>query len=247
MAKRIVLITGSSKGLGFELANKFYTKYTLILVSRNICNINVENAIKLNYNLMEEKEVISLCDFLIKKDLIPDILIHNLGGKLDNDTHPINIDVLKETFRLNLEIPISINNFLLERMIKKQNCQIIHISSDSALQSNSSPCYVMAKSSLNTYVQNLAGKLRNKNILIKVFLLGPFIYPNSYWDIIKRTNKEKYKEKIKSLSILEFNTADKIADVIYNNIKLYEQGILILVNNKGDCICLQKNNNIIFK
>lgn len=247
MIKKIVLITGSSKGLGFELANKFYEEYTLILISRNIRNINLEKAIKLKYDLMKEKEVASLCDFLIKENLIPDILIHNLGGKLDNDIHPIDIKLLKKTFKLNLEIPIIINNFLIKKMIQKQNCQIVHISSDSTLQSNSSPCYVMAKNSLNTYVQNLAGKLKNKNILIKVFLLGPFIYPDSYWDIIKRTNKEKYKEKIKSLSILEFNTADKIADVIYNNIKLYEQGILILVNNKGDCICLQKNNNIIFK
>jgi len=237
MKKKYILITGASKGLGLSLSMKLQNKFNLILVSRNISKNTKSKGVKIDLDLMKKKSIYKLYKYIKKENIIPDIIIHNLGGKLKNDKHPIKVKVLKKTIKLNLGIPIKINNLLLKEMMIKKDIKIIHISSDCSLNGDASPSYAIAKGALNTYVQNISRKYSNNNILINAFLPGPFIYENSYWDNEKKKNTQKYKDKINTLPLKRFFDVDEVSEVISNYCKIENINTLsplILINSKED-------------
>lgn len=177
-----VLITGASRGLGYELSKKFYLKnYNLILITRKKSSETVkkifENNVIVELDLLED----SITDKFDKVflNILPDVIIHCAGSKLENDKHFIDTSILKQSMNINLNNPIELNNYFIEKAKENgQSLRIVHISSDAGITGRASPSYSISKGALNTYVKNAGRIYMPDNIMICAVLPTRFDQSN---------------------------------------------------------------------
>src|SRR4030066_2260975 len=82
-----IIITGTSRGIGFELAQLFAkNNYQVLALSRNTAplgNLNLKNITSISVDLSTENDLKKVTDFVSKNWKQVDILINN-AGKLIN-------------------------------------------------------------------------------------------------------------------------------------------------------------------
>lgn len=218
--EKYVLITGSSKGLGLEIAKQLsFTGYNIILTSRS--KKNLYHA-KEELNPLLKHKVIKIdftkkfsIDKLIHKieHLNIKAIVHNFGLNIKNDSHDINRDILFKSIQYNFANSIEINNKLYQKL-KGNPSHIIHIGSTASLHAKASPCYTLSKSLINTYVRNISKHYIDHNISICSILPGILAHKNSSWDKKKKTEPLQYKNKKKSQPLGAFSLPKDIAPYV---------------------------------
>jgi short-subunit dehydrogenase len=223
MKTDVIFITGSSKGLGRQIAiDVSHAGFNIILNSRNKNNFtdifeSINQNIKVfifEYDLTKKEVIEDLNEFLKKHNLSVTHIIHNLGGKVSKDFHPLNLEVLRNSIRLNLEISIEINNYLIPKMIENKKGKIIHISSLSSIDGNASPAYSISKGALNTYIKNIARFYAKYNIMICGVIPPILEHFGSEWSNKKITEKEKYENKKETMPLKRFALPTEISPYI---------------------------------
>ena len=219
------LITGASRGLGLGIAKKLAAAgYCLVLVGRNRHRLDTAvqslaepgKHMALDLDLQDPAGVESLVAHLLDHGILPEVVIHNLGGKVEHDNHPIDVATLRQSLALNLEPAVMINARLIPLMCERGSGKIIHVSSDAAINANASPGYAIAKAALNAYIVNLARHHVRDNILISGVLPGPLDHEGSDWDVKKRDNPEHYRNKVGQMPLGRFLDVDEVSDVVAN-------------------------------
>lgn len=218
-----VLISGASRGLGFSIADKLaHEGCRIILVARNAQRLNYavsklpnkSKHIPIELDLTLSDSIEQLVNTLAQISIVPDIIIHNLGGKVDGDDHPLEIEVLRKSMQLNVEVAININNAFMPLMKQRGSGKIIHISSDAAITANAAPAYSIAKAALNAYIVNTARKNIKDNIVIYGVMPGIFEHPDSAWSNKKITAPEYYRNKSQNMPLGRFLSVEEVSDVI---------------------------------
>jgi NAD(P)-dependent dehydrogenase (short-subunit alcohol dehydrogenase family) len=192
--KKIALITGASKGLGFETALQLGKKGFTVIVTARTQHKSDEAAAKLKtkdidalgvqLDVSNSKDIANLVSFLNERFGKLDILINNAGVQLDfpgfmpgNSTETVSMEILKQTFETNFFAPIALTQKLLPLLKKSDAGRIVNVSSimgSLALHADaSSPIYGIkllaynsSKTALNQFTLHLAEAL--KDTLIKV-------------------------------------------------------------------------------
>jgi 3-oxoacyl-[acyl-carrier protein] reductase len=222
MAQRI-LITGASRGLGFSIAESCaHDGCRLILISRSAERLdavvaelpNSEEHFPLALDLLKSDSGDELLKTLVLNDIVPDVIIHNLGGAVDGDCHPLRSEVLRKSMALNVEAAVNINNALIPLMAQRGSGKIIHISSDAAINATAAPAYSIAKTALNAYIVNTARNYIKNNIVIYGVMPGIFEYPGSAWSNKKTSDPDSYRSKIQSMPIGRFMTVKEVSEVV---------------------------------
>lgn len=218
----IALVTGSSRGLGFEIAKALDKKeISTLLTGRS--KADVEQALKqlnpekhraFSLDFTKGKETEMFLAMLSERQIKPNILIHNLGGRLEGDGFPVNKKILKDTMDLNLEIAMKINEVCLPHMVEKKFGRIIHIGSDSSLTGQASPAYVIAKAALNGYVKTAARYYAKYNVMICAVLPGILEHEGSAWAEKKITQPEYYHRIRGQMPLGRFGQPDEIAGFV---------------------------------
>lgn len=238
---KYILITGSSRGLGFQIAKELsHIGFQIILVSKD--RKNLKKAIgKLNPDL---KHLIFSID-LTKKNSIKKLLekiadlkihsiIHNFGIKLDNDIHPIDVNLLRKSIEINFIKSLEINNALVDSLCGDPS-KIIYIGSSASLHAKASPCYTLSKSLINTYVKNISSFYIDKNVSICAILPGILGHKGSEWDKKKKEESEKYYDVMKKQPLKRFIMPEDISpyiiDLISNESFLHTGSIIKLDAN----------------
>lgn len=143
MDKRYTLITGGTKGIGFELAKLFAKdKNNLVIVSRNIdelkatkkalqdeFNVSVE---VLNLDLSMDNSCKELIEFIEEKNIIVDNLVNNAGIGSFGYFDEIDTDKDIKLIDINIIALTKLIKYFLPLMKKRKSGGILNISSTAA-------------------------------------------------------------------------------------------------------------------
>jgi len=182
-----ILITGASKGIGFELAKEFARNEScmLYLVARNKKKLeHLRNEIQkinpkiisylLAIDLSLEASVEKLISDMKKKFGHLDIVVNNAGTLLKNDFNDISKSELEYTFNINFFIPFLLTQKTINLL--SENAHTVFISSMGGVNGTKKfpglSAYSSSKGALITLTECLAEEFQTKKIKFNCLALG---------------------------------------------------------------------------
>lgn len=164
--KKIVLITGASKGIGKALTEKLLKNdFSVIGTSRNgKIDIKHNDFYPLKLDLSKPESIENAHKKIFNKFNKIDILINNAGIGPDLDTDFPEIKSFHQTFNVNVNGTVFFTEPLIELIT--QNGIILNVSSKMGsldiCKETDSVAYRMSKSALNMYTKILTNRLSKK-------------------------------------------------------------------------------------
>ncbi len=172
-----IIVTGASRGIGFELVNYFASKnYQILALSRNLATLKnaPNNVITLEADITIEKDLAKVNQYLSDNWKQVDILINN-AGKLAHKPF------LETTYQDFLEV-YNVNVFAIAELTKiclpfmKNNSHAIAISSIGGIQGSVKfaglSAYSSSKGAVITLYELLAEEYREKGVAFNTLALG---------------------------------------------------------------------------
>lgn len=217
---KTVLITGSTRGLGFAVAKLLDGRgYQLILTGRTKDSLELARE-----QLSSTINHITFCgdltheatrEMLYEIPMRPQIIIHALGGKIPGDEFPLQLDILIRSVQFNLGVAAALNAHYLPLMQKENSGRIIHIGSDASDTGRSAPGYAAAKAAINAYVKSTARFYAKDKVMFCAVLPGIFTYPgDNDWDTKRMLEPTYYKKRLSEQPLGRFLAVDEIAEAI---------------------------------
>lgn len=216
--KKVIFITGSSSGIGFELAKKFLDLgFEIAINSNNIRNLKKASKFLNNckYFLGDVTNIKSLKKifFQIKREYKKiDFLICNYGNSNFNNNH---LD-FEHAFKNNFFTTVNTISYSLP-ILKQNISKIICISSVCGIEiiKNAPLGYSIAKSAVNNYVKGVSNILAEKGISINAIAPGNVMFKGSLWEKKIKNNLKRTKKYIKeNVPINKFASIEDIFGVV---------------------------------
>ncbi|HMS63747.1 MAG TPA: SDR family oxidoreductase [Ignavibacteria bacterium] len=208
--KKVLLITGSRKGIGRYLSEYYCEKnFTVIGCSRGKSDFENKNYRHFELDITDENKVKSMFNSVRKDHGRLDVLINNAGIASMNHIMLTPLKTVENIFDTNF-----LGSFLFCReaskiMIKNKSGRIINLSSVAAgLNLEGEAIYAASKSALVTFSKILAKELSIYNITVNTIGLTPV-----ETDLIKNVPKVKMDELLKKLSSNRFGKFSDISNV----------------------------------
>jgi 3-oxoacyl-[acyl-carrier protein] reductase len=245
---KTVLITGASKNIGKSIAVAMAEEgCNVVICARDKIQLNNVISIISEYSgkheafcvdLENENGPSNLLDNLKKKNIFPDIIIHNLGGSLKITDPNFSRKDLENVWQFNIGIAHEINNKLIPNMIEKKWGRIVHISSLGAKTGKGYVPYVSAKCALEGYVKGMSKIICNKNVIMTAVAPGLVELPNRYFTKMKNEDPERLNNYFEEhLPIKKMAQPNEIADVICflcSEKANHMPGVIVPIDGGGD-------------
>lgn len=190
-AKKVALITGANKGLGFEMARQLgQAGVTVIVAARDAARGEAAaaklrgegiDAQFLRLDVTHPEDHRAAAAFLEEKFGHLDILINNAGIAVENlfgsKASATTPDALRRTFETNFFAPVALTQTLLPLLRKSPAGRIVNMSSilgsqtlhadpSSPIYDAKSLAYDSSKAALNSFTIHLAHELKDTNLKI---------------------------------------------------------------------------------
>ncbi len=165
-----------------------------------------------------------------------DIVVNN-AGSTQNITDPYcPINDWRKVFRLNMEVPIEINNLFIPHMKKQDWGRIVNITAGAALENSGPVTYCASKAALLAYTRAMGRILaiETSNVVMSSVLPGVIITEGGHWDKVMQErpeHAEKYLEERCPLG--RFGKPSEISPMVVHlcsNNATFCQGSIILVD-----------------
>ena len=178
MDKKIVFITGVSRGIGLEIAKCFLNDgYFVIGTSRS--NFNLGEALDSDHCLhipldVTDRDQVKNCMEQIKtQEKIPNVLINNAGITKDQLFLRMKDEDWDEVINSNLTGVFNITKLFIKSMVKDRSGKIINISSVAGLMGNQGQVnYSSSKAGLGGFTRSLAKEVAARNITVNCIAPG---------------------------------------------------------------------------
>ena len=178
MDKKIVFITGVSRGIGLEIAKCFLNDgYFVIGTSRS--NFNLGEALDSDHCLhipldVTDRDQVKNCIEQIKtQEKIPNVLINNAGITKDQLFLRMKDEDWDEVINSNLTGVFNITKLFIKSMVKNRSGKIINISSVAGLMGNPGQVnYSSSKAGLGGFTRSLAKEVAARNITVNCIAPG---------------------------------------------------------------------------
>ena len=173
-----IIITGTSRGIGFELAQLFaQNNYNVLALSRNSAPLNelkLKNISTLSVDLSVEKDLTQVTDFVLKNWKTVDVLIHNAGKLLNKPFSELSFSNFEEVYKVNVFAVAELTRVLIPFLNKGSH--VVTISSIGGVQGSMKfpglAAYSSSKGAVITLSELLAEEYKEQQIAFNVLALG---------------------------------------------------------------------------
>lgn len=216
---KIVLITGSSSGIGQTTALRFAKEEAKVVVNYRVNKAGGEEtvskiekaggeAILVQADITKDADIKKMFDTIVKKYGKLDILINN--GAIPNDKVPYfeaTTDDIKELVNTDLVAPMVVTQHAIKIMQKQGHGKILNTSSVRGWEHGGrSLAYAASKAGLNSFTRTLAKHVA-PNIQVNAVAPG-FVKTRNYDNM----SKEQIQSFIEQTALKRWVTEDEIAD-----------------------------------
>lgn len=173
-----VVITGTSRGIGFELAQLFANNnFNVLALSRNsktLEAVNHKNITTLAVDLTKEASLIEVESFIKKNWKQVDILINNAGTLLNKEFTETSTEDFIKVYKVNVFAVAALTQLLIPYFI--ENTHTVTISSMGGIQGSMKfaglAAYSSSKGAVITLSELLAEEYRDKGYKFNVLAIG---------------------------------------------------------------------------
>ncbi len=183
---KVVLITGSSQGIGYSLAKGFAEAGALVIINGRIpekVSLVVDEicrtggkAVGYPFDVTEQKVVVESIDQIERKIGLIDVLINNAGIHRRAPLEELSMEDWKIVIEVNLSSVFMISQAVVKQMIKRKRGKIINITSLNAEKARFGIAnYCASKGGLNMLTKSMATEWGKYNIQTNAIGPGYFI------------------------------------------------------------------------
>lgn len=208
---RIIIITGSSKGIGKELC-EYYLKNGDIVIgcSRSQSSIKHESYKHFKLDVSDEKSVIKMVRETKKEFGRIDILLNNAGIASMNHFLTTSFQTVQNIFATNFFGTFIFSREVSKVMMKQNFGRIVNYTTVAcALRLDGEAIYAASKSAIENFTQTIAKEVAPYGITINA--IGPTPVKT---DLIKTVPKNKIEELLEKQAIKRFGNVEDIKNVI---------------------------------
>ena len=218
---KVVLITGSSQGIGKSIAEYFNDEGSKIILNsrtesklKKVSN-SINNSDYFTADVTKEKECKKLIKYISKNYSKLDILVCNVGNGQSVMTGKETYDEWHKMFEINFHSTINIINASKD-LLKKSHGVIVCISSIAGIEITGAPItYSVAKAALNFYVKVISKEFGKYNVRINAVAPGNILFSNSTWEKKLLQNKKQIMNIIeKEVALKRFGKPEEIANIV---------------------------------
>ena len=180
--KRIALVTGANRGIGFEVCRQLgRLGYQVVLTARDpikgqaAAQVLVEEGLPVVFHQLDvtsEESIVSLRRFVVYKFHRLDVLVNNaaifLKGE-DGSVMSLSLDTLRRTLETNTFAVLRMCQVFLPLMKKHAYGRVVNVSSDMGQHvnmRNMSAAYRLSKDALNALTQMIADSIQAGDIQV---------------------------------------------------------------------------------
>lgn len=221
MENKVAIITGSSRGIGKQIALQMAKEGYDIVISYNnneqsardvqsLCeNLGVKTII-VQGNLAKEEDCKKLIDETISNFKRIDLLVNNAGATKDNLILKMSSEDFMDIIKTNLISAFNCCKYASKIMVKQRSGKIINMSSISGVCGNPGQAnYSSAKAGLIGLTKTLAKELSKRNITVNAIAPG-FIKT----DMLENFSKDMIDEICKKIPLNKLGDVQDIADTV---------------------------------
>lgn len=173
-----IVITGTSRGIGFELAKQFAENgHQVLALSRNsapLLAVNHKNITVLSVDISNSKDLIKVSDFIKNTWKKVDILINNAGKLINKPFTEISSEDFLEVYKVNVFAVAEITKLLIPFLQKGSH--VVTVSSMGGIQGSMKfpglAAYSSAKGAVITLSELLAEEYKDQQIAFNILALG---------------------------------------------------------------------------
>ena len=220
-----IIITGTSRGIGFELVQIFAQKeYNVLALSRNeqpVIDLNLQNVTSFSFDLGKEDDYHKVEDFIKANWQQVDVLINNAGALLNKPFVETSISDFEYVYKTNVFGVAEMTRVVIPFMAKESH--VVTVSSMGGVQGSMKfpglAAYSSSKGAVITLTELLAEEFKETGPSFNVLALGA---------VQTEMLEEAFPGYIAPTTAKEM--ADYIADFSLNGQKYYN-GKLLQVSN----------------
>lgn len=220
--KKVVFVTGGSRGIGKEVALKYaqngfniVTNYVsdktdVEKLKKEFEENNVE-ALVLKADVSKQEEVEKVVESAIDKFGKIDVLVNNAGITRDNLLMRMKEEDFDKVLEINLKGTFLVTKAVTKYMMKKRQGSIINLSSVVGVAGNAGQCnYSASKAGVIGFTKSIAKELASRNI--RANAVAPGFIETDMTDVLPDSVKENIYNQI---PLKRMGTAKEVAELIY--------------------------------